>query len=253
MNVKTLSTLALCASLTACGTVDTGNRGVFTRYGQVIGEPVAEGLHWYNPMTTDLNEMSIRTLKWDSNTEAYTRDFQQASIQFTLSYSLDPRAVKRIFVTVGEGWNEALVPQVVVQEIKNVTGISTAIGLIEKRSIAQSLMMNAIAVKLRKRGVIVSGFELRDISYSKAFEDAVEQKQVAVERANAAKNRTVQVQEEATQRVLAAKADAEAMQIKSAALSANPGLAQYEAVQKWDGVLPVTMYGGAAVPFIPIK
>jgi regulator of protease activity HflC (stomatin/prohibitin superfamily) len=50
-----------------------------------------------------------------------------------------------------------------------------------------------------------------------------------------------------------AKAEAEAMQIKSQALSSNPGLAQYEAVQKWDGALPQNMYGGGAIPFIGVK
>ena len=39
------------------------------------------------------------------------------------------------------------------------------------------------------------------------------------------------------------------MQIRSQALAQNRGLVEYEAVQKWDGVLPVYMMGDA-VPFI---
>ena len=40
------------------------------------------------------------------------------------------------------------------------------------------------------------------------------------------------------------------MRIRSQALSQNQNLVAYEAVQKWDGKLPVNMYGSAPLPFI---
>lgn len=45
-------------------------------------------------------------------------------------------------------------------------------------------------------------------------------------------------------------AEAESMKIRSAALSQNANLVQYEAVMHWDGKLPVYMTG--SVPFINI-
>ncbi len=41
-------------------------------------------------------------------------------------------------------------------------------------------------------------------------------------------------------RVIAAKADAEAMRIKTEALTGNAKLVEYEAVQKWNGEQPET-------------
>ncbi|QEG09265.1 lipoprotein [Stenotrophomonas phage Pokken] len=52
--------------------------------------------------------------------------------------------------------------------------------------------------------------------------------------------------------IIASQAEAEAIKIKANAISANPQIVQYEAVQKWNGQLPTTNAGGA-VPFIGLK
>ena len=94
---------------------------------------------------------------------------------------------------------------------------------------------------------------LSDIEYSKVFETAIEAKQVAEQKALEAKNRTVQIEEEAKQKLLTAEAEAKSMEIRAKALEQNRSLVEYEAVQKWDGRLPVNMYGNAPVPFISIS
>ena len=58
------------------------------------------------------------------------------------------------------------------------------------------------------------------------------------------------IEEEAKQKVLTAQAEAESMRIRSQAISQNQNLIQYEAVQRWDGKLPVNIYGSAPIPFI---
>jgi len=68
-----------------------------------------------------------------------------------------------------------------------------------------------------------------------------------------AKNRTVKIEEEAKQKMLIAQADAESMKIRSQALSQNKSLVEYEAVQKWNGVLPQIIMGGQSTPFIGLR
>jgi len=58
------------------------------------------------------------------------------------------------------------------------------------------------------------------------------------------RNETVQIQEQAKQRVIAAQADAEAMKIKTDALEKSQSLVLCEAVQKWNGVLPTIVLAG---------
>ena len=123
-------------------------------------------------------------------------------------------------------------------------------AVIENRQTVTQKIAEQITLNLAKVGVVVQTFELVDISYAQEFERAVEAKVTAVQRAAEAENKTKQVEEEAKQKVISAKAEAESMRIRANALTQNKALVEYEAVQKWDGVLPTMMMGGGSVPFI---
>lgn len=134
---------------------------------------------------------------------------------------------------------------------KNVIGQWNAIDLIANREKAGMAIENAISLSLAQRGINTVKFELTNIDFDPSFEKAVEDKVTAVQRAEEAKNNTVRVQEEANQRVIAAQADAEAMKIKTTALKESQSLVMYEAVQKWNGILPVIVNGGPSMLNIP--
>jgi regulator of protease activity HflC (stomatin/prohibitin superfamily) len=217
-----------------CSEVPAGHRGVFVNYGKPTSQ-VGEGLQIYNAWTNDLVVMNTRQITWTSNTEAYTKDVQQAGIKFTVSYNLQPGAALKTYRSVGEDWDERIVPQIVEQTIKDVFGQSEAVkDTINRRTVVRDRILSLLRTRFAARNITVIDFELRDIEFSPAFEKAVEAKQVAVETALAERNKTVAVQERANQRVIAAKADAEAMRIKTEALTGNAKLVEYEAVQKWN-------------------
>lgn len=239
--------------LTACGvqTVDTGERGLLKRYGKVEGEVLGEGLHFYNPLTSGIETMNVRTLKIEGKTFIYTKDAQGAQVEYAVNLNLDPLKVKQVYQQVGTDWRGKLVSQVVQGSIKDVSGKWIATDLISQRANAAQQIENDIIETLKKNYVVVSRFELTNIDFSDEFEKAVEQKVVAIQHAEKAQNQTVRIQEEAKQKIIAAEADAKAMQIKTEALKQSQSLVEYEAVQKWDGVLPVYMLGNST-PFINI-
>ena len=108
-------------SVGACSTetVDTGKRGVTIQFGEPTGT-LDEGLHFVNPFTTSVKQLSVRQLKWTSETNVYTEDVQPANVKYTLTYSLSPDKVLETYQTVGEGWADAQIPQVTLQAIKDV-------------------------------------------------------------------------------------------------------------------------------------
>lgn len=252
--MKRLIAVTLFALLTGCGfeIVDTGHRGVRTTFGDVDPIALPEGFHWYNPFTSNIKEMNVQTLRVETNTETYTKDVQQATIKYVLNYSLEPAAAPEIFKTVGIGWADVLIPQVVLDAIKEVIGKWDAVDLIEHRNKAVAEIGKMASERLAIKHVLVSNFAVTDISYTKAFEHSVEAKMVAIQKAIEEKNRTVQIDEQAKQTVLRAEAEAKSMQIRARALEQNPKLTEWEAVQKWNGVMPQYMLGGA-MPLINIK
>jgi regulator of protease activity HflC (stomatin/prohibitin superfamily) len=233
--------------------VDTGHRGIETRFGKVVGESLPEGIYFFNPITNTIVEMDTRVQRQDGETDTYTRDVQQAAIKYTLNYRLQQDAAHLMYRDIGRDWEQKLIPQVVLGTLKEVVGKWDAVDLISNRDKAASTAFDAIRNNLAERNVEVSRFEITDIAFTREFENSVEQKVIAQQKAIEEQNRTKQIEEQARQKVLSAEAEAKSIQIRAQALERNAKLVEWEAVQKWNGVLPQYMLGSGATPFINLN
>jgi prohibitin 2 len=242
-------------SIAGCGikVVDTGQRGIKTRFGEVVSESLPEGLYFFNPITSTIVEMETRLQRFDGETESYTRDVQQSVIKYTLNYRLQQDAAHIVYRDIGREWEQRLIPQVVLGTLKEVVGKWDAVDLISNRDKAANTALESIRSSLAERNVEVSRFEITDISYTSEFENSVEQKVIAQQKAIEEQNRTKQIEEQARQKVLSAEAEAKSIQIRAQALEQNAKLVEWEAVQKWNGVLPQYMLGSGAMPFINLN
>ncbi|HEU4779696.1 MAG TPA: prohibitin family protein [Steroidobacteraceae bacterium] len=239
----TIAIAVVVVSVAGCGikVVDTGQRGVKTRFGEITSTSLPEGLYFFNPITSKIVEIDTRVQRTDGETASYTRDVQQADIKYTLNYRLQQDQAHVMYRDVGTGWEQRLIPQVVLGTLKEVVGKWDAVDLISNRDKATTTAFEQIRADLAERFVEVSRFEITDISYTAEFETSVEQKVIAQQKA---------IEEQARQKVLSAEAEAKSMQIRAEALEQNAKLVEWEAVQKWNGVLPQYMMGGGTVPFI---
>ena len=122
-------------SVAGCGikVVDTGHRGIETRFGKVVSESLPEGLYFFNPLTNHIVEMDTRIQRTDSETDTYTRDVQQSVIKYTLNYRLQQNAAHLMFRDIGVEWEQRLIPQVVLGTLKEVVGKWDAVDLISNR------------------------------------------------------------------------------------------------------------------------
>jgi prohibitin 2 len=243
------------ASVAGCGIaiVDTGQRGIKTRFGEIISESLPEGLYFYNPLTSNIVEIDTRVQRFDGETDTYTRDVQQAAVKYTLNYRLQQNSAHLVYRDIGRDWENKLIPQVVLGTLKEVVGKWDAVDLISNRDKAATTAYDQIRANLAERFVEVSRFEITDIAYTNEFENSVEQKVIAQQKAIEEQNRTKQIEEQARQKVLSAEAEAKSMQIRAEALEQNAKLVEWEAVQKWNGVLPQYMLGSGTMPFINLR
>lgn len=250
-----LAVIFVALMLQGCGfhTVDTGHRGIKVHFGQVTGDPLPEGLYYVNPFSTSVVQLDIRTLRFDTKEDTYTKDLQVATIQFTVNYALRPIAVGTIYKTVGVDWANTLMPQTLAQDVKDEIGKWDAPDLITSRQIASDHIFAAVRAHLSAVNIDVSSFFITDVAYTKAYDTAVENKVIASQRAQEEQNKTVQIQQQANQRVISATAEAQSMKIRADALSQNPKLVEWEAVQRWNGVLPQYMLSGNGTPFINVS
>ncbi len=240
--------------MTGCGMeqVDEGFRGVYTSWGKVEGDALPPGLHFYNPVSGNIFEMEVREQKMEGDTSVFTRDTQTVTIKYAVTYYPDPTKIAQIYSQFGKDWAEKILVPVVLGSVKDTVGQYIADDLVSKRQTAKLTTLKELTEALAKRSITVTNLEFMNLDFDDAYEHAVEAKVVAIQKAAEAKNKTVEVQEQARQTVMAAEADAKSMQIRSAALAQNKGLVEYEAVQKWDGALPQFQFGNST-PFINLE
>ena len=251
--MKKFLCLLIIPFLSGCEQVDTGHRGVKTHFGEVDMKAgsIPEGLYFYNILTRSIAEMDTRILRWESKTETYTKDVQQANITYVINYRLNQDSAHIMYKEVGQNWADKLLVQAVEGELKKVIGKYDAVDLIANRGKASLEAKEFITRALAPQNITIQEFQMVDISYLPEFEKAVEAKVIATQKANQAVNDTVRIREEATQTVVRATAEANAIRIKASALQANAKLVEYMYAEKWDGKLPHIT--GAAVPFVNVK
>lgn len=250
-----VAVVVVCVGLSGCGmeTVNEGYRGIYTYNGAMKGEPLEPGLHFYNPFFADVTEISVMEEKLEGKTEAFTIDTQPVVVDYTITYYPDPRSIGKLWAQFGRDWAAKTVAQSVLSAMKDSIGQYKAGELVAKRETSAKAAQENIQEALLPRGINVTRLDFTNLNFDDGFERAIREKLTAVENAAAEKNKTVQIEEQARQTVATAKAQAEAMRIQTEALSRGKELVQYEAVKKWDGVLPKIILGNGATPMLDLR
>ncbi len=231
--------------------VSSTQRGVLSTFGKINPEVIDAGLHMKIPFMQTINKMSIQTVKLEENAPSYTKDIQTADVRYVLNFDPVPENMAILYRNVGNNYIVKVITPIIEGVLKDVIGGYNAADIVSNREEVRKAVEKELNAQLPSDYVHNIKFQLVNIEYDDAFEQSIVDKQVAEQKALTAKNNTIRIQEEANQKIITAEADAKAMQIKASALTANPKLTQYEAVQKWDGKLPTYMLGNS-VPFIDI-
>lgn len=254
---KTITVIGLCiialiTLLSSIYYISPGYRGTLVTLGNVHRSSFSNGIGFKWPFVSSMIETDIRTKVVSDSSITYTKDIQTASIGYTLTYNIVPENVPQLYEKIGNDYYTKLVGPVVQDAIKDVVGVWVAQDLVANRDKARTQILEKLRQKINSKYIQNIGFQITNLDYSDKFEAAIENKVIAEQKAQEAQNNTKRIQEEANQKVISAKADAEAMGIKAQALEKNQKLVDYEAVQKWDGKLPTYMMGNST-PFINVK
>lgn len=229
--------------------VSPGYRGTLVVLGNVSGTSYGNGVGLKPPFISSMVKTDVRTQVLTDSATAYTKDIQTAMVMFTMTYNVVPDAVPKMYQHIGTDYKSKLIIPYVQDAIKDVVGKWQAQYLVANREKARMEILDVLKKKISRTYIQGITFQIINLDYSDNFEKAIENKVIAEQKAQEASNNTKRIQEEANQRVISAKADAEAMGIKAQALEKNQRLVDYEAVQKWDGKMPTYMLGNT-MPFI---
>lgn len=219
--------------------VPAGERGVWLRFGQVQEEIFAEGLHFVIPLVDSVETVSVRVQKQEITTEASSKDLQDVFSDVALNWHILPEQVNRVYRQIGDenAVVNAILNPAIEEVIKAVVAHYTAEEVITQRDQVKAEVDAGLQARLSPYHLAVDDVSLTTIHFSQQFRDAVEAKQIAVQEAKQAEFVAKKALRQAEIEINLARGTAEAHQILQSTLT--PSILKYEALQKWDGRLPM--------------
>lgn len=241
--------LTLIGALTSVHIVDAGEVGIVTRFGDV-NRVETSGLRFTVPFIEGMTEMDIRVQKEEQSVTAATEDLQDVKASLAVNYALDNETALKVYKELGVNYKGRVIVPAIQESFKAASAGFTASELITRRTEVKVKAMNDIKSRLDKYGIRLVDISITNFSFSDAFNEAIEAKQVATQQAEKAKQDLVRIQVEAEQAITKAKGEAEAQRLQQETLT--PALLQKLYIEKWDGKLPTTM-SGSSILSIPLK
>jgi regulator of protease activity HflC (stomatin/prohibitin superfamily) len=244
--------------VTGCTQVDAGNLGVVTKWGEIQDLALQEGIHFRTPVKTHIINISTRVHKMEASATASSKDLQVVSTKIALNYRLDAAQIVEIFRNVGTRLvvENTIIDPALQESLKKATAQYTAEELITKRQEVKETLGNAITLTLAKSDILVTELSITDFQFDAQYQQAVESKQVAEQRALTARNDLARIKVEAEQaeakargtaNAMLARAEAEAKAQELLRKTISPEIVYLRAVEKWDGQQPTIVGEGGAI------
>lgn len=262
----------LCTSLGCFYTVESGERGILLRWGEVISveEP---GLHFKMPWIETVKILSVRSQNVALQTTIYSADTQAADVKLSVNFQLNPADVKKVYVTYGYDYESRIIIPQIQSQCKDAFGTFTAINIVRSRDNVANKIYDNLQHALTNYGIDVTSVQIENIDFSDEYERSVEERMKAeVEVAKLQQSLEQQkiradmarteAQGAADAKLMQARASAEAIRLQGEAEAAvidakakamsQAGSNYVELIQaeKWNGILPQTMIPNQSIPVI---
>lgn len=225
--------------------INPGQAGVISILGGARDGALLEGIHAKPPFISVIDVYDLTVQKFEVPAESSTKDLQNLSARFAINFRLDP--IKVVEVRRKQGTLANIVSKIIAPQTQEAFKIAAARRTVEeaitKRSELKEDFDEALGDRLDKYGIIVLDTSVVDLAFSPEFARAVEEKQIAEQRAQRAVYVAREAEQEAQADVNRAKGRAEAQRLLAETLKAQGGqlVLQKEAIEAWRS-------GGAQMP-----
>ena len=229
--------------------IPTGHIGVIYEFGAIKGQ-VEEGLQFVLPWrsakieNTQIQSHSFQKLS------CFSKESQTVHVDATLNIRVSKDAIQQLFRTVGATFFEVLVKPRVYQTFKDEIVKYESVMVAPNREVIRKAVSERLEKELKTHSIEVVDLLLDNVDFSDAFEQAIEQKQIASQKSleeeqkiKIETNKALQAIETAkgAGAAILAKAEKEAEANKKLAESLTPQFLQYALIRELGKDIKVIM------------
>lgn len=252
-------TILILIIITLCNTVvfvKTGEIGVVTRFGAVQDKVMQAGINFKIPFIQGVKKINCKTQELTTENNSATKDLQDISMSISINYCVNVDKAPELYKTVGQDYKDIILIPILADTVKSASAEYTAEETITKRAEMSNKIYEKLNTRLNDQGITVTNVNIINLNFSDTYNQAIEEKNVALQRTLKAQQELETTKIEAEKKVAEAEGTANANRILNESLSKENLEKQKleneaKAIEKWNGQLPTT--ATEAIPFLNIN
>lgn len=226
--------------------IDPGEKAViFNKATGTLRVTPNEGFYFLVPLIEEptVYDMKARTytmsiaqlegeIKGDDSLQALTADGQIVLLDISVRYHPDPENLDKLHRRIGVDFvNKVIRPQV-RSTVRMIVAEYPMLDVYSgKRTLIQAEMETKLRASFVRNYITLEEALLRNVQFSREFQQAIENKQIAQQEAQRMKYVLERQELEKKRKIIEAEGEAESLRLKGRALAENPALIQYEYVK----------------------
>ena len=222
-------------------TVKSGEVGLKVKFGKIVDTSISEGINFKIPYIEKIVRVNIKVQKVELDTESSSKDLQTITTKLAVNYKVDGTKASNLYKTVGDSYEETILIPAIQESIKAVMSEYTAEQTITMRNEVSDKCLEEIESKVEKYGINIAEFNIIDLDFSEAYNQAIEEKQVAEQKVLTAQQELEKTKIEAEKKIVEAEATNKANELLKQNVTDEVLMKQF--IEKWDGKLPETYAG----------
>jgi regulator of protease activity HflC (stomatin/prohibitin superfamily) len=174
----------IAAILTSCAVIRPGDVGMKQRFGKLKGKTKTQGLMFYNPFTSSVVRVPIRTINKEIKLNLPSKEGLNVRAEISILYHIEQEKVKDIISSVGRGYEKTLILSTFRSASADVCARFFAKDMHSgKRGEIEKEIKEQMSILLKDRGFDIEAVLLKSITLPAGLYSAIESKLQAEQQA----------------------------------------------------------------------
>jgi len=194
--------------------------------------------------SSELGEAQLRA----GEVSAKTSDAQAVYVDLTIRYHPNPKQVHRLHQQVGTQYEEKIVkPNTNGTARSVVAGYTAEEVFASKRQEIEDALKARLSQVFAQYYIVLDDALIRNVRFSPEYHQAIEQKQIAQQRAQRKKYELQRERKDKVRKIIEARGQATAIEIRGQSLAQNPSVVEYQYIEDLPPGTPVYVISGNSI------